>query len=211
MWRRASKEKEIKIAPKSSIPETRLTKELQDLRECAESGVSAAPVGDGSSTHWMGRIIGPTETVYEGGIFEVDIVLTDSYPFTPPKMKFVTRVWHPNISSQTGAICLDILKDQWSPALTIRTALQSLQALLSAPVPDDPQDAVVAKMYLKEHPKFEQTAREWTRRYAMKRALDESAISDLVEMGFGRDSVIAALESAEGEKERALEILLAAS
>jgi ubiquitin-conjugating enzyme (huntingtin interacting protein 2) len=67
-------------------------------------------------------------------------------------MKFDTRIWHPNISSQTGAICLDILKNEWSPALSIRTALLSLQALLCSPepgilpfiIPDDPQDAVVA-------------------------------------------------------------------
>lgn len=62
-------------------------------------------------------------------------------------MKFEIRIWHPNISSQTGAICLDILKDEWSPALTIRTALISLQALLCNPEPDDPQDAQVASQY----------------------------------------------------------------
>ena len=62
-------------------------------------------------------------------------------------MKFETKLWHPNISSQTGAICLDILKNEWTPALTIRTALISLQALLCAPEPDDPQDAVVANQY----------------------------------------------------------------
>lgn len=59
-------------------------------------------------------------------------------------MKFDAKIWHPNISSQTEAICLDILKDEWSPAMTIRTALLSLQALLCNPEPDDPQDAVVA-------------------------------------------------------------------
>ncbi len=56
----------------------------------------------------------------------------------------MNKIWHPNISSQTGAICLDILKDEWSPALTVRTALLSLQALLCAPEPNDPQDAIVA-------------------------------------------------------------------
>jgi len=61
------------------------------------------------------------------------------YPFVPPKMRFITKVWHPNISSANGAICLDILKDQWTPALTLKTALLSLQALLSSPAPDDPQ------------------------------------------------------------------------
>ena len=63
----------------------------------------------------------------------------DLYPFVPPKMRFITKVWHPNISSANGAICLDILKDQWTPALTLKTALLSLQALLSSPAPDDPQ------------------------------------------------------------------------
>ena len=68
----------------------------------------------------------------------MDIIIPPDYPFKPPKMKFDTKVWHPNISSQTGAICLDILKNEWTPALTIRTALISLQALLCAPEPDDP-------------------------------------------------------------------------
>lgn len=74
-------------------------------------------------------------------------------------MRFITRVWHPNVSSASGAICLDVLKDQWSPALTLKTALLSLQALLSSPQPDDPQDAVVARQYLADRATFEATAR----------------------------------------------------
>jgi hypothetical protein len=75
-------------------------------------------------------------------------------------------VWHPNVSSVTGAICLDILKDQWSPALTMKTALLSLQALMCSPEPNDPQDAVVANMYKERHEEFVATARFWTETHA---------------------------------------------
>jgi hypothetical protein len=75
-------------------------------------------------------------------------------------------VYHPNVSSVTGAICLDILKDQWSPALTMKTALISLQALMCAPEPDDPQDAVVANVYKTNRTTFDATAREWAITYA---------------------------------------------
>ena len=77
-------------------------------------------------------------------------------------MRFATKVWHPNISSASGAICLDILRDAWSPALTLKTALLSLQSLLASPVPDDPQDAVVAKQYLADHEEWARTAKMWT-------------------------------------------------
>lgn len=111
-----------------------------------DKAVEAKQVGD-DLRHWKGKIFGPSDTPYEGGTFTVDIVIPADYPFKPPKMKFETKLWHPNVSSQTGAICLDILKNEWTPALTIRTALISLQALLCAPEPDDPQDAVVANQF----------------------------------------------------------------
>lgn len=102
------------------------------------------------------------------------------------QMKFDTKIWHPNMSSQTGAICLDILKDEWSPALTIRTALLSIQALLTAPVPEDPQDAEVARMYLDSITAYNKKAREWTIAFATldQETKEESLINQLTEMGF---------------------------
>ena len=82
------------------------------------------------------------------------------------KYDTLKTVWHPNISSVTGAICLDILKDQWSPALTMKTAMLSLQALMCSPEPNDPQDAVVATMYKERHAEFVSTAKFWTDSYA---------------------------------------------
>ncbi|OVA17418.1 Ubiquitin-conjugating enzyme [Macleaya cordata] len=147
---------------------SRVQKELVECnRDKGISGVSITLHGDDLS-HLSGTITGPVGTPYEGGTFQIDIRLPDGYPFEPPKMQFLTKVWHPNISSQNGAICLDILKDQWSPALTLKTALLSLQALLSAPEPDDPQDAVVAQQYLREYQTFVGTARYWTETFAKR-------------------------------------------
>ena len=146
---------------------SRLHKEMADCgKDWEKSGVYAAPVGN-DLTHLHGKIRGPIDTPYQNGIFEVDILIPRGYPFEPPKMKFTTQIWHPNISSVTGAICLDILKDQWSPALTIKTALLSLQALLSTPEPNDPQDAVVASQYKKDYKAWCKQARFWTDSYAM--------------------------------------------
>jgi ubiquitin-conjugating enzyme (huntingtin interacting protein 2) len=155
----------------------------------------------------IATIKGPQDTAYEGGLFKVSIVIPASYPFEPPKMKFITKVWHPNISSQTGAICLDILKDQWSPALTIKTALLSLQALLSTPEPRDPQDAEVAKQYLASRETFESTARFWTETYATEMKDDEK-VASLVSMGFPAEAARKALDAAHGDEAAALEKLL---
>jgi ubiquitin-protein ligase len=84
----------------------RLLKELKEVSKDDTSGIKAAPVTEGNLRHLKGTIPGPSGTPYEGGVFEIDIVIPKQYPFEPPKMKYMTKIWHPNISSQTGAICL---------------------------------------------------------------------------------------------------------
>ena len=147
------------------------------------------------------------DTPYEGGIFAVDIQIPAEYPFKPPKMKFDTKIWHPNISSQTGAICLDILKNEWTPALTIRTALISLQALLCAPEPDDPQDSVVAKQYKTDRELYNLTAKQWVEQYAQEIDITKK-MKTLMEMGFPEDVCKEALERYDGDENLALNYLL---
>ncbi|GJN16879.1 hypothetical protein PR202_gb03904 [Eleusine coracana subsp. coracana] len=188
---------------------SRVQKELRECNRDQEvSGVSIALHDGASISHLTGTIAGPKDTPYEGGTFIIDIRLPSGYPFEPPKMQFMTKVWHPNISSQNGAICLDILKDQWSPALTLKTALLSLQALLSAPAPDDPQDAVVAQQYLRDYSTFVSTARYWTEAFAKSASTGmEEKVQKLVEMGFPEDLVRSTLKSVDGDENMALEKL----
>ena len=177
----------------------------QDLQKDPPTSCSAGPVGD-DLFHWQATIMGPADSPYAGAVFFVLIHFPPDYPFKPPKVNFQTKVYHPNVNSH-GSICLDILKDQWSPALTIKTALLSIQALLSSPEPNDPQDAVVASQYLKDRPLFDSTARDWTATYAVKKDGTE-ALKKLMEMGFDEASCKAALDKANGDEQQALEIIL---
>ncbi|KAI9849786.1 MAG: Ubiquitin-conjugating enzyme E2 1 [Thelocarpon superellum] len=144
----------------------RVAKEISDIHADTASSIVASPVGGDDLTHLKGQFKGPPGTPYEGGTYAVDIKIPNEYPFRPPIMKFDTKVWHPNVSSQTGAICLDTLSSAWSPVLTIKSALLSLQSLLSTPEPKDPQDAEVASMLVRNPREFDRVAREWAVRYA---------------------------------------------
>ena len=90
--------------------------------------------------------MGPSASPYEGGVFFVQIHFPPDYPFKPPKVSFQTKVYHPNVNNQ-GSICLDILKEQWSPALTISKVLLSICSLLTDPNPDDPLVPEIAHIY----------------------------------------------------------------
>ncbi|KAH8040809.1 hypothetical protein HPB51_012979 [Rhipicephalus microplus] len=87
-------------------------KEVVKSEEVAKCAIKVELVND-NYTELRGEIAGPPDTPYEGGTFVLEIHVPETYPFNPPKVRFITKIWHPNISSVTGAICLDILKDQW--------------------------------------------------------------------------------------------------
>ena len=110
--------------------------------------------------------MGPEDSPYHQGVFFLNITFPPDYPFKPPKVNFTTRIYHCNINSN-GSICLDILKDQWSPALTISKVLLSISSLLTDANPDDPLVPEIANLLKNDRAKHDQTAREWTQRYAM--------------------------------------------
>jgi ubiquitin-conjugating enzyme E2 D/E len=143
----------------------RIAKELKDLEQDPPAGCSAGPQNENDLYNWTATLLGPDDTPYAGGVFNLAIQFPTDYPFKPPKVAFTTKVYHPNINAQ-GGICLDILKDQWSPALSISKVLLSISSLLDEPNPKDPLVPEVARLYETNRAEFNRIAREWTFQYA---------------------------------------------
>ncbi|XP_064536928.1 ubiquitin-conjugating enzyme E2-22 kDa-like [Drosophila montana] len=146
----------------------RIKRELKEVMRGDDfvQGMIKLEVINDNWTNLRGEIKGPRDTPYEGGRFALEIKVPDTYPFSPPTVRFTTRIWHPNISAASGVICRDILKDNWAAAMTLRTVLLSLQALLSAAQPDDPQDVCIAYQFKAKPDVFQVTAKHWTNVYA---------------------------------------------
>ncbi|XP_078408066.1 ubiquitin-conjugating enzyme E2 E3 isoform X1 [Cetorhinus maximus] len=162
------KKKDPKVSSKTtaklSTSAKRIQKELAEITLDPPPNCSAGPKGD-NIYEWRSTILGPPGSVYEGGVFFLDITFSSDYPFKPPKVTFRTRIYHCNINSQ-GVICLDILKDNWSPALTISKVLLSICSLLTDCNPADPLVGSIATQYLTNRAEHDRIARQWTKRYA---------------------------------------------
>ena len=143
----------------------RLKAELTDLTQEPPSNCSAGPINDNDIMDWQATIMGAAGGPYEGGLFYLSIKFTDDYPFKPPRCSFITKIYHPNINSH-GDICLDILKESWSPALTISKLLLSICSLLEDPNPDDPLVPDIAKLYKSNKTEYLKRAKQFTSIYA---------------------------------------------
>ncbi len=142
----------------------RIKKEHQILMNDPPANCSAGPIAD-DMFKWQATLLGPTESPYENGVFFLEINFPQEYPYKPPRIHFTTKIYHPNINS-AGGICLDILKDQWSPALTISKVLLSICSLLTDPNPDDPLVPSIADLYMRDKEQYVIKARAWTLQYA---------------------------------------------
>ncbi|RGB28639.1 ubiquitin-conjugating enzyme/RWD-like protein, partial [Rhizophagus diaphanus] len=135
-----------------------------DLLYNPPPGIIGNPVED-DLFHWKAIIIGPPDSPYEGGVFYLDIHFSEDFPFKPPRVRFTTRIYHPNID-RYGNIDLDILRDQWSPALTTSKLLLSISSFLNDPNPDC-GSIKISNLYNNDRDRYNATVRIWTRKYAI--------------------------------------------
>uniref|UniRef100_A0A914BVF8 E2 ubiquitin-conjugating enzyme n=1 Tax=Acrobeloides nanus TaxID=290746 RepID=A0A914BVF8_9BILA len=199
----------------SNIFQVRLTREIADVttsEDLINIGILVSLIDEKNVSQLEAQIAGPPETSYEGGKFKLSIDVPKDYPFKPPDVKFTTKVWHPNVSSKTGVICLDILKEQWAASMTLRSVLLSVQQMLCNPEPKNPQDAVVAKQYMKDINLFNETAKFWTQVYANAPGFKNEEMSTKVQkltqdMGYNENTALTSLSYHDWDINKAIEDL----
>ncbi len=147
------------------MAQRRLQREYEEIQRDPPANCTAGPVSDADFFHWEAMIFGPADSPYHGGVFHLSIRFPSDYPFKPPIVLFKTKIYHPNINA-AGGICLDILKNQWSPALSISKVLLSILSLLTDANPNDPLVPDIANIYKRDRAAYDATAREWTQLYA---------------------------------------------
>ena len=143
----------------------RLKKELEEIKTDPPSNCSAG-LKDDNIYEWEATIIGPGDSPYSGGIFRLSMLFSNDFPFKPPRVKFITKILHPNID-EYGNICLDILNKNWSPVLNVSKLLLSISSLLTDPNADDPLNPEIADVYKTDNPKFIKMARNYTLKHAI--------------------------------------------
>ena len=147
-----------------------------------EGGKEQAAANGEQDVNLTVTVLGPAGTPFEGGRFVLDVRLTPQYPFDAPGIRFVTRVFHPNVD-ESGRICLDSLKlppaGSWRPSLNLTQVLSQIQILLGEPGLGDPLRPEVAEMFQSDREQYDRTAREWTARYASSGATATAATTPM--------------------------------
>ncbi|VVC37513.1 Ubiquitin-conjugating enzyme E2,Ubiquitin-conjugating enzyme/RWD-like,Ubiquitin-conjugating enzyme [Cinara cedri] len=132
----------------------RLMVDFKNLQEDPPVGIGGTP-SDNNIMLWKAVIFGPPDTPFEDGIFKLTIEFTEEYPNKPPTVKFISKMFHPNIYAENGDICLDILQNHWSPTYDIAAILTSIQSLLSDPNPNSPANSLAAQLYKENRKEYD--------------------------------------------------------
>ncbi|XP_023794869.1 ubiquitin-conjugating enzyme E2 G1 isoform X3 [Cyanistes caeruleus] len=127
-----------------------------ELNKNPVEGFSAGLIDDNDLYRWEVLIIGPPDTLYEGGVFKAHLTFPKDYPLRPPKMKFITEIWHPNVD-KNGDVCISILhepgedkygyekpEERWLPIHTVETIMISVISMLADPNGDSPANVDAA-------------------------------------------------------------------
>lgn len=164
---------------------SRLKRELDQLATEPPPGITCWQDSD-QMGDLRAQILGGANTPYEKGVFKLEVIIPERYPFEPPQIRFLTPIYHPNIDS-AGRICLDILKlppkGAWRPSLNVATVLTSIQLLMSEPNPDDPLMADISSEFKYNKPVFLRNARQWTEKHARQKDNEQEMPGDLPEAG----------------------------
>jgi ubiquitin-conjugating enzyme E2 A len=150
----------------TSEPTPAILRLMTDLRQITNEpldGASASPVNEDNLFVWNATIFGPENTPWEGGIFSLKLTFPEDYPSKPPKVKFTTEIFHPNVYGD-GSLCLDIIQDKWSPIYTISTILLSIQSLLTDPNVNSPANPVAAQLYKTNPTEYNRRVRQCVER-----------------------------------------------
>lgn len=142
----------------------RILRDLANINSCPLDNCSVSPEED-NIYHWTGLLIGLKDTPYENGLFKLELILPSNYPYSPPTVRFITRIYHPNIDKK-GNVCLDILKEEWTSCLSISTVLLSVISLLDNPNTRNPYNIEAADLYEKDINKYLEKTKKYTLKYA---------------------------------------------
>ncbi|XP_065197437.1 ubiquitin-conjugating enzyme E2 G1-like [Sycon ciliatum] len=154
-----------------------LRKQLQELNKNPVDGFSAGLLDDDDIYKWEVMIIGPPDTLYEGGFFKAHLSFPKEYPQRPPKMNFQSDIWHPNVDQKNGEVCISILhepgedrygyesaSERWLPIHTVETIVMSVIAMLSDPNCDSPANVDAAKEYRENFDSFKRRVQRCVRK-----------------------------------------------
>ena len=157
----------------------RIEKELAYLNK-QDVFFSVGPIDYSNMFEWLAQLPGPKDSPYEGGIFDLNIKFPTNYPYHPPKVEFMTRIYHPCIQISTGRKSFDFLFENWNPDFRIYDIILKIQNGLKNPdIKHNIWEKDIANQYEVSREEFEKTAREWTKRYADNyNSLSEEASED---------------------------------
>lgn len=146
----------------------RLNKELKQLMASPPEGVRFIPGDMDTLTEVHIEMDGPEQTPYEGGTFKMKLVLGQDYPASPPRGFFLTKIYHPNVSSN-GDICVNTLKKDWNESVTLCHILAVIRCLLIVPFPESSLNDEAGKLFMDSYADYAERAKLMTSVHAKRK------------------------------------------